>query len=100
MNTTADTFFGLGRIAIDMVLPFFSLFRDERVVPTIAVLMVLCAICLGVWFAYSIWQLKRDVTQRLKFMKECKDRQDFFIKFYEFNALMMRSNSISKSSEA
>ena len=97
LNTKADTFLSLGSIAIDTVLPFFSLFRDERVAPTIAVLMVLCAICLGVWFTYSIWQLKRDVIQRLKFMQGCKDRQDFFIKFDDFDALMMRSKILKHS---
>ena len=86
-----------GKIAIDKVLPFFSLFRDERVAPTIAVSMVLCAICLGGWFAYSIWQLKRDVTQRLKFMKGCKDTQDFFAKFDEFDSLMMGSKLLKHS---
>lgn len=95
LNTTADTFFGLGRVAIDTVLPFFSLFKDERVAPTIAVSMVLCAICLGLWFAYNVWHLKREVTQRLRFMKGCKDRQDFFARFDEFDALMMKSKLLS-----
>ena len=92
-----DTFLGLGRIAIDTVLPFFSLFKDERVAPTIAVLMVLAAVCLGAWFAYIIWQLKREVTKRLIFMKGCQDHQDFYAKFDEFDSLMMRSKLLGHS---
>lgn len=91
LESTTNTFLSLGRLAIDTVLPVFSLFKDERVVQTIAVLMVLFAINLANWFACIIWRLKRDVTRRLDFLKDCKDCQGFFSKFDEFDALMMRN---------
>ena len=85
----------LGRVAIDYISPLFSLFKDERVAPTIAFLMVLCAISLGFVFFLRIFLLLRDVNNRKKFLKSCKDRQDFCTKFDEFDALMMKSNLLS-----
>ena len=64
--------FNLGRYAIDAVLPFFSLFKDETVAPTIASVMVIIAVMLAIWFAGSIWWAKRQIHRRVRFMKDCE----------------------------
>lgn len=97
VTSATDSFLFLGQGAIKTVLPFFELFKNEKVAPTIAVLMVAFAIFLGFWFAYIIWKLKRDVDKRLNFTKGCQNRQDFFSKFDEFDALMVRSKLLKHS---
>ena len=89
--------FNLGRYAIDAVLPFFSLFKDETVAPTIASVMVIIAVMLAIWFAVSIWRAKRQIDRRVRFMKGCEDRQDFFRKFDEFEGMMRRSKLLNHS---
>ena len=73
--------FNLGRYAIDAVLPFFSLFKDETVAPTIASVMVIIAVMLAILFAVSILAGKATNRSSRRFMKGCEDRQDFFRKF-------------------
>ena len=89
--------FNLGRYAIDEVLPFFSLFKDETVAPTIASVMVIIAVVLAVWFAVSILRAKRQIDRCVRFMKGCEDRQDFFPKFNQFDAMMRRSRLLNHS---
>ena len=82
----------LGRVAIDYISPLFSLFKDEKVAPTIAVLIVLSASAFLVGLILKIVPLRFDVFRYIKFLKKCKDRQEFLTKFDEFDALMMKSN--------
>ena len=89
--------FNLGRYAIDAVLPFFSLFKDETVAPTIASVMVIIAVMLAIWFAVSILRAKGQIDRRVRFVKGCEDRQDFSRKFDEFQAMMRRSRLLNHS---
>ncbi|EME68216.1 hypothetical protein H261_19496 [Paramagnetospirillum caucaseum] len=93
----AHASFNLGRLAIDFVLPFFSLFRDETVAPTIATVMVFFAIVLAIAFLVSIVRLTRQVQHRVNFVRGCKDRQEFYTKLDEFDELMARSKLLSHS---
>lgn len=87
----------LGGLAIEAVLPFFSLFRDETVAPTIATVMVLIAVALGAALSISIIRLSRQVRHRVQFVEACKNRQEFFAKFDEFEEMMATSKLLRHS---
>lgn len=82
----------LGQLVIDAMLPIFSLFRDETVAPTIATVMVIFAVFFAVVFVLRIlWFRWWHIRSRIQFLKSCKERSDFSLKFDDFDAMMRKS---------
>jgi hypothetical protein len=100
MSTVFDGlpgFLDLGAWTTHLILPLFSIFKNESVAPALALLIFSAALALCVLFVIDSTHIRTQVRRRIHVVNRIKDRAGFAAAMPQVERLMLRSRYLRHS---